>query len=120
MTSTPQQPLTFTDVFDDVDVDEPKEAQTVHHIRANSSIMQLKKILGTYRCRLCELLLRSLRSSIGQELKLTGASFAYLQSPTVVKSVSCPPPWLLEQSANKSPAIRVCPSTDLNHQFVEK
>ena len=24
----------------------PKEAQTVHRIRANSSIMQLKKILG--------------------------------------------------------------------------
>jgi pyruvate carboxylase len=26
--------------------DAPKEAQSVHRIRANSSIMQLKKILG--------------------------------------------------------------------------
>jgi pyruvate carboxylase len=44
-----QQPLTFNDVFDDDDdVAEPKEAQTVHHIRANSSIMQLKKILGGF------------------------------------------------------------------------
>ncbi len=42
----PQQALTFNDVFEDDDIDEPKEAQTIHHIRANSSIMQLKKILG--------------------------------------------------------------------------
>lgn len=39
----PQADLTFHDVFEDDDV---KEAQTVHHIRANSSIMQVKKILG--------------------------------------------------------------------------
>lgn len=45
MAALPQQPLTFHDVFDEDDV-EPKEAPTVHHIRANSSIMQLKKILG--------------------------------------------------------------------------
>ncbi|UKZ88017.1 uncharacterized protein TrAFT101_003784 [Trichoderma asperellum] len=45
----PQQALTFTDVFDDDDVDEPKEAQTIHHIRANSSIMHLKKILVANR-----------------------------------------------------------------------
>lgn len=38
--------LTFNDVFDDDDLEEPKEAPTVHHIRANSSIMQVKKILG--------------------------------------------------------------------------
>lgn len=45
--SLPQQALTFNDVFEDEeDIDEPKEAQTIHHIRANSSIMQLKKILG--------------------------------------------------------------------------
>ncbi|KAL3964164.1 hypothetical protein ACCO45_001168 [Purpureocillium lilacinum] len=40
--SAPQQALTFNDVFEEEDVDEPK---SVHHIRANSSIMQLKKIL---------------------------------------------------------------------------
>lgn len=46
MAAQPQQPLTFNDVFEEDDIDEPKEAQTIHHIRANSSIMQLKKILG--------------------------------------------------------------------------
>lgn len=47
MAVVPQQPLTFNDVFDeDDDAGEPKAAPTVHHIRANSSIMQLKKILG--------------------------------------------------------------------------
>lgn len=39
----PQADLTFHDVFDDED---NKDPQTVHHIRANSSIMQVKKILG--------------------------------------------------------------------------
>lgn len=34
----------YEDVFEDDEVQ--KEAQTVHHIRANSSIMQLNKILG--------------------------------------------------------------------------
>ena len=43
----PQQPLTFTDVFEDEE--DVKEAPTVHHIRANSSIMQLKKILGVFQ-----------------------------------------------------------------------
>lgn len=43
--SVPQQALTFNDVFDDAD-EEPQQQQTVQHIRANSSIMQLKKILG--------------------------------------------------------------------------
>lgn len=46
MASLPQQALTFNDVFEDEDIEEPKKANTVHHIRANSSIMQLKKILG--------------------------------------------------------------------------
>lgn len=46
MAALPQQALTFTDVFEEEDVEEVKEAQTVHHIRANSSIMHLKKILG--------------------------------------------------------------------------
>ncbi|KAF5703393.1 pyruvate carboxylase [Fusarium globosum] len=45
----PQQPLTFNDVFEEEDVDEPKEANTVHHIRANSSIMHVKKILVANR-----------------------------------------------------------------------
>lgn len=35
------------DVFEDGMA--PKEAQTIHHIRANSSIMQLKKILVANR-----------------------------------------------------------------------
>lgn len=57
----PQQTLTFNDVFEDDDVDEPKEKQTIHHIRANSSIMQLKKILGELQApavpRRCQLAL---------------------------------------------------------------
>lgn len=51
MAGAPQQPLTFTDVFEDDD-DEVKEAPTVHHIRANSSIMQVKKILGELKIKL--------------------------------------------------------------------
>jgi pyruvate carboxylase len=48
--AAPQQPLTFTDVFDDDDeAGDIKEAPTIHHIRANSSIMQLKKILVANR-----------------------------------------------------------------------
>lgn len=35
---------TFEEVFEDEEA--PKEAQSMHRIRANSSIMQLKKILG--------------------------------------------------------------------------
>ena len=34
----------YEEVFEEDDV--PKEAQTVHRIRANSTIMQLNKILG--------------------------------------------------------------------------
>lgn len=34
----------YAEVFEEGDV--PKEAQTVHRIRANSTIMQLNKILG--------------------------------------------------------------------------
>ena len=37
------------DVFEEGDA--PKEAQTVHRIRANSTIMQLNKILGEYGFR---------------------------------------------------------------------
>nr|XP_036585472.1 Pyruvate carboxylase [Colletotrichum truncatum]KAF6795523.1 Pyruvate carboxylase [Colletotrichum truncatum] len=41
---------TFNDVFEDGDVEEvPKDPQTIHHIRANSSIMHLKKILVANR-----------------------------------------------------------------------
>lgn len=46
MASVPQQPLTFHDVFEDDDDIEEQGAPTVHRIRANSSIMQVKKILG--------------------------------------------------------------------------
>ncbi len=48
-----QQPISnYEDVFEEGDV--PKEAQTVHRIRANSTIMQLNKILGecaSWGCR---------------------------------------------------------------------
>lgn len=83
----PQQALTFNDVFDEDDVDEPKEAQTIHHIRANSSIMNFKKILGESRR------LRHLSEPIGAEqvteesVLLTLGCYAE-QLPTVVKSVS--------------------------------
>lgn len=40
----PQADLTFHEVFDEEENN--KEVQTVHRIRANSSIMQVKKILG--------------------------------------------------------------------------
>jgi len=40
--------ITFNDVFEDDDEEDLKETPTVHHIRANSSIMQVKKILGMY------------------------------------------------------------------------
>ncbi|KAF3351548.1 3-methyl-2-oxobutanoate hydroxymethyltransferase [Verticillium dahliae VDG1] len=43
-----QTAVTFSDVFDDSDGDAPK-GQSIHHIRANSSIMQLKKILVANR-----------------------------------------------------------------------
>lgn len=39
------------DVFEEGDA--PKEAQTVHRIRANSTIMQLNKILGKWAPRAC-------------------------------------------------------------------
>ncbi|ROT37203.1 pyruvate carboxylase [Sodiomyces alkalinus F11] len=42
-----QSPVTFTDVFEEEDA--PKEGQSIHHIRANSSIMQLKKLLVANR-----------------------------------------------------------------------
>ena len=53
MAGAPQQPLTFNDVFEDEDDGEVKEAPTVHHIRANSSIMQVKKILGELKITAC-------------------------------------------------------------------
>ena len=48
----PQADLTFHDVFDEEENN--KEAQTVHHIRANSSIMQVKKILGGFSSVYCQ------------------------------------------------------------------
>jgi hypothetical protein len=50
-----QPDLTFHEVFDNDDDEEIKEAQTVHHIRANSSIMKVKKILGEYATTLAQL-----------------------------------------------------------------
>lgn len=54
--TVPQQPLTFNDVFEEEDIDEPKGAQTAQHIRANSSIMRFKKILGESHAILTPLL----------------------------------------------------------------
>ena len=74
--AAPQQPLTFTDVFDDdEEAGDIKEAPTIHHIRANSSIMQLKKILGESPCA-PKIAVRELTPDCP------------LQSPTEVKSVS--------------------------------
>jgi hypothetical protein len=36
----------YNEVFEDAP--DSREAQTIHHIRASSSIMQLKKILGEW------------------------------------------------------------------------
>jgi hypothetical protein len=47
--AAPQTAVTFNDVFEEGDADEPKESTTIHHIRANSSIMQVKKILVANR-----------------------------------------------------------------------
>ncbi|KAH8180010.1 carbamoyl-phosphate synthase L chain, ATP binding domain-containing protein [Sarocladium implicatum] len=69
MAALPQQPLTFSDVFDEDDV-EPK---TVQHIRANSSIMQVNKILVANRG---EIPIRIFRTA--HELSLhTVAVFSY-------------------------------------------
>lgn len=37
------------EVFEDGEADAPKEARTVHRMRANSTIMQVKKILVANR-----------------------------------------------------------------------
>lgn len=88
--------MTFTDVFEEEDA--PKESQSIHHIRANSSIMQLKKILGasTAVCRgfpgLCDDRFPLPRpSSLRIMLAVLFANIGLLfrnQLPTVVKSVS--------------------------------
>lgn len=83
MAALPQQALSYNDVFEEEENAEPTEPQTVHHIRANSSIMQLKKILGNYLPR----------RNFGPQLICcppADSHCAPLQSPTVVKSVSLP------------------------------
>ncbi len=50
----------YEEVFEEGDV--PKEAQTIHRIRANSTIMQLNKILGE----------PSSREALGELRRLSG------------------------------------------------
>ena len=89
MAGAPQQPLTFNDVFEEEDEGEVKAAPTVHHIRANSSIMQVKKILGaSQELGLDELLECQLQSTWRQALSMQLLTKILLKSPTVVKSVS--------------------------------
>jgi pyruvate carboxylase len=42
--TSPGAEAAYSEAFEDAP--DSREAQTIHHIRANSSIMQLKKILG--------------------------------------------------------------------------
>jgi pyruvate carboxylase len=42
--ANPGSEAAYNEVFEDAP--DSRQAQTIHHIRANSSIMQLKKILG--------------------------------------------------------------------------
>lgn len=42
----PATEAAYSEVFEDAP--DSRQAQTIHHIRANSSIMQLKKILGEW------------------------------------------------------------------------
>ncbi|KAL2757369.1 hypothetical protein ACRALDRAFT_2032297 [Sodiomyces alcalophilus JCM 7366] len=99
-----QSPVTFTDVFEEEDA--PKESQSIHHIRANSSIMQLKKILVANRG---EIPIRIFRTA--HELSLqTIAVFSYedrlsmhRQSKSSVLSpsqLSLPPPTRHNQLTN--------------------
>lgn len=63
----------------------PKEAQTVHHIRANSSIMQLKKILVANRG---EIPIRIFRTA--HELSLhTIAVFSYEDRLSMHRQSTC-------------------------------
>jgi hypothetical protein len=44
--ATPGSEAAYSEVLEDAP--DSRQAQTIHHIRANSSIMQLKKILGEW------------------------------------------------------------------------
>jgi hypothetical protein len=92
----PQQALTYSDVFDDEDA-EPKEAPSIQHIRANSSIMQLKKILGGFGHS---------RPRGAWEQHIANQSFAP-QLPIVVKSVRSLVHSECDSQANQMTAIRV-------------
>lgn len=97
---------TYGEVFDDAHPD-TRQQQTVHRIRANSSIMQLKKILGTSNSSSYPAIeLRQVRAL------LLMTFFAPLQLPIEEKSVSIitlPPicGFLLGAPTNSYPAIRV-------------
>lgn len=47
MTESTENGGVYSEVFEEGSVD-TRQSQSVHRIRANSSIMQLKKILGAY------------------------------------------------------------------------
>ena len=93
----------FEEVFEDEEA--PKEAQSMHRIRANSSIMQLKKILGELppRSRWARELPQALetlrgdgglcwtREALHRSVELFANATRSKQLPTVVKSVSLSP-----------------------------
>ena len=68
---------TYNEVFEEAG--DERQEQTIHHIRANSSIMQLKKILG-----------KETPGSAYMEVQLL-TEFSAIQLLTVVKFVSFTP-----------------------------
>lgn len=102
-----QAAVAFNDVFEESDVEAPKN---IHHIRANSSIMQLNKLLGEFPTIYLE---SAKAASSKPENNLLTRGVLDTKSPTVVKSVSSPlliPSWL--RQANKMQLSEYVPVSD--------